>query len=123
MKHIALGVAITLALMTGAVAAVPASATGDAAVRTSATSSATATRWLRPTDSITPAHGCIRLTPGTAGIKVRLVQRRLGMGSRFETMDAATIARVKRFQARHGLRLTGVVGRRTWNRMGFREGF
>ena len=45
------------------------------------------------------------------------------MGSRFETMDAATIARVKRFQGRHGLRRTGVVGRRTWNRMGFREGF
>jgi cell wall-associated NlpC family hydrolase len=121
MKHIALGVAVTVALTTGAVAAVPASAT-DASVRSSGTSAA-ATRWLRPTGSITPAHGCIRLSPGMNGIKVRMVQRRLGMGSRFETMDSATILRVKRFQARHGLRRTGVVNRTTWNRMGFREGF
>jgi len=122
MKQIALGVAATLALTTGAVVAVPASATGDVSVGAAGTSSA-ATRWLRPTTSITPARGCIRLTPGDAGIKVRMVQRRLGMGARFETMDATTIARVKRFQGRHGIRRTGVVGRRTWNAMGFREGF
>ncbi len=122
MKQIALGVVATVALTTGAVAVVPASATGDVAVGSAGTTTA-ATRWLRPTTSITPARGCIRLTPGDAGIKVRLVQRKLGMGSRFETMDAATIQRVKRFQGRHGIRRTGVVGRKTWNAMGFREGF
>ena len=57
------------------------------------------------------------------GIKVRMVQRNLGMGSRWETMDAATIQRVKRFQARHGIRRSGVVGRATWKAMRFRESF
>jgi hypothetical protein len=85
--------------------------------------STAATGYLRPTDSITPAEGCIRLTPGMNGVKVRMVQRRLGMGSRWETMDSATIARVERFQRRHGLRASGVVNRATWNAMGFREGF
>jgi hypothetical protein len=123
MKHIAIGVAAMVALSTGAVAAVPASAASGSAVRASATSAAAGTRFLQPTDSITPAKGCIRLTPGMNGIKVRMVQRRLGMGSRWETMDFATIQQVKRFQARHGLRRSGVVGRRTWNAMGFHQGF
>lgn len=55
MKRIALGfrlgVAVTVALTTGAVG-VPASATG--AVSSAAASSA-ATRWLQPTRTITPA--------------------------------------------------------------------
>jgi cell wall-associated NlpC family hydrolase len=123
MKHIALGVAVTVALTTGAVAAVPASAADQAAVRSSGTSSAAAARWLQPTGSITPTRGCTRLRRGVTGIKVRMVQRRLGLGSRVELVDAATIQRVRRFQGRHGLRRTGVVNRTTWNRMGFREGF
>ena len=114
-----LGIAVTVALTTGAVG-VPASATGAAS---SAAASSAATRWLQPTRTITPADGCVRLTPGINGIKVRMVQRRLGMGSRWETMDSATIQRVKTFQGRHGLRRSGVVGRRTWNAMGFGEGF
>ncbi len=81
-------------------------------------------RFLQPTDTITPARGCIRLTPGMNGIKVRMVQRRLGMGSRWETMDAATIDRVQRFQRRHRLhRRDGVVDRRTWRAMNFAKGF
>jgi cell wall-associated NlpC family hydrolase len=130
MKHIALGVVVTVALSTGTVA-VPAFATGVDAVRATGTvpsaatsaSPSAATRWLQPTRSITPAEGCVRLTPGMNGIKVRMVQRRLGMGSRWETMDSATIRRVQTFQGRHGLRRSGVVGRRTWNAMRFREGF
>jgi len=124
MKHIAvgitLGVAATAGLTTGGV--VPASATGSAVGSAGATTAA-AVRWLQPTESITPAKGCVRLTPGMNGIKVRMVQRRLGMGSRWETMDSATIRRVKRFQARHGIRRSGVVGRVTWKAMGFRESF
>ena len=123
MKHIALGMAATVALTTGAFAAVPASAAGEAAVGSAGASSAAAARWLQPTDSITPAKGCFRLTRGMSGVKVRLVQRRLGMGSRFEVMDAATIQRVRTFQGRHGLRRTGVVTRRTWNAMDLRESF
>jgi hypothetical protein len=102
-----------LALAAASVVAVPASASTDAAPA----------RYLRPTESITPAKGCVRLTPGMNGIKVRMVQRKLGMGSRWETMDSATIQRVKRFQGRHGLRRSGVVNRRTWNAMGFSERF
>jgi hypothetical protein len=109
MRHLRLAAA-ALTLVAGSVAAVPASG-------------AAATGYLQPTTRITPAEGCIKLTPGMNGIKVRLVQRRLGMGSRWETMDSATIARVERFQRRHGLRTSGVVNRATWNAMGFREGF
>ena len=82
------------------------------------------TRFLHPTGTITPAKGCVVLTPGMNGIKVRLVQRRLGLGSRWETMDAATIAAVKAFQANHSLpRRDGVVNARTWRAMGFKQGF
>jgi cell wall-associated NlpC family hydrolase len=102
--------------------------TGVALVATSAgalpAASSAPGRFLQPTDTITPARGCIRLTPGVNGIKVRMVQRRLGMGSRWETMDAATINRVQRFQRRHRLhRRDGVVDRRTWRAMNFAKGF
>jgi cell wall-associated NlpC family hydrolase len=114
MKQLRLALATAVALaLTGTLVA---TATGTA------TASAGA-RYLQPTDSITPAEGCVRLTPGMNGIKVRMVQRRLGMGSRWETMDSATIRRVQRFQGRHGLRQSGVVNRRTWKAMGFAEGF
>jgi hypothetical protein len=79
--------------------------------------------YLQPTTSITPAKGCHRLSRGMNGVKVKLVQRRLGMGSRWETVDDATMSRVRQFQRRHGLRATGVVNRPTWKAMGFKRGF
>ncbi len=83
-----------------------------------------ASRWLAPTDRITPAQGCVWLTPGINGVKVKLVQRRLGMpASTWETMDATTIAKVQAFQAAHGLAADGVVGPVTWRAMGFVEDF
>jgi hypothetical protein len=83
-----------------------------------------ASRWLAPTDRITPAQGCVWLTPGINGVKVKLVQRRLGMpASTWETMDATTSAQVKAFQAAHGLAADGVVGPVTWRAMGFVEDF
>jgi cell wall-associated NlpC family hydrolase len=109
MRHLRLTVA-AVALAAGSVAAVPASGTAG-------------TGYLQPTTRITPAEGCVRLARGVTGIKVRMVQRRLGMGSRWEIMDSATMTRVERFQRRHGLRVTGAVNRATWNAMGFREGF
>ena len=111
MKRIAASAVTAVVLATGAVAAVPTTATGAPA------------GFLQPTTSIEPARGCVRLTPGMNGIKVKMVQRRLRLGSRWETMDSVTIARVKRFQRRHGLRDSGVVNRATWDAMGFRERF
>ena len=79
---------------------------------------------LQPTTSIVPARGCTILTPGVNGVKVKLVQHRLGLpASAWETMDDATIEAVQRFQRQAGLTADGVVGRRTWRAMGFREDF
>nr|MDQ4009093.1 hypothetical protein [Actinomycetota bacterium] len=88
MKRIAASAVTAVVLATGAVAAVPTTAAGAPA------------GFLQPTTSIEPARGCVRLTPGMNGIKVKMVQRRLRLGSRWETMDSVTIARVKRFQRR-----------------------
>lgn len=111
MKRLLPSVATVVMLAAGSVA-VPASVASGAG------------GYLAPTTSITPAGGCVRLTPGTNGIKVRLVQRRLGMGSRWETMDGPTIERVQAFQRRRGLhRHDGVVDRRTWNALGLSERF
>jgi hypothetical protein len=110
MRRLALTAAAALLATTGPVAAVPASAAGGS-------------RYLQPTTTITPAEGCVRLTPGMNGIKVKMVQDRLRMASRWETMDSDTIREVKAFQRRRGLSQTGVVGRPTWRAMGFEEGF
>jgi cell wall-associated NlpC family hydrolase len=80
--------------------------------------------YLRPVARIVPATGCVVLTPGMNGVKVKLVHRRLGFAaSRWETMDATTVAAVKRFQRARKLTADGVVGTRTWRAMGFRESF
>lgn len=80
--------------------------------------------YLAPTATITPAKGCIDLTPGVKGVKVRLVQLKLGMGSRWEAMDSSTIPAVKRFQVDNGLpRTDGVVDGATWRALGIGEDF
>lgn len=79
---------------------------------------------LQPTTSIVPARGCTILTSGMNGVKVKLVQRRLGLpASSWETMDDTTIEAVRSFQRQAGLTADGVVGPRTWRAMGFQEDF
>lgn len=99
-------------------------AAGSASAATSVPARTAAVRWLQPTGSITPADGCVVLSRGFNGVKVRLVQRRLGLGARWETMDSTTMTRVARFQRVHHLpRRDGVVDRRTWRAMNLRHGF
>lgn len=85
---------------------------------------AAATRYLQPVTTITPAKGCAVLRPGYNGTKVKVVQRALGMpNSSWETMDATTIARVKAFQKRKGMKQTGVVDLATWRALGTGQDF
>lgn len=91
---------------------------------TSSRSGPPAVTVLQPTTTIVPARGCTILTPGMNGVKVKMVQRRLGLpDSAWETMDRLTIEAVRRFQRQAGLAADGVVGPRTWRAMGFREDF
>lgn len=74
--------------------------------------------YLDVTDRITPLNGRTNtLTPGFNGVKVRIVQQKLGVwySSKLATMDAATVQAVKTFQRRAGLSQDGVVGVATWN--------
>lgn len=69
--------------------------------------------------SIPAASGAgYKLTKGMNGVKVSKVQRKLGMGSRWETMDSATMSKVRAFQKKKGLKATGVVDKKTWLALG-----
>jgi hypothetical protein len=89
-----------------------------------AESAPAATGSLAPTSTLTPARGCVWLTPGMNGIKVKIVQTRLGLpASAWETMDEVTIGAVRAFQRSVGIVPDGVVGPETWRAMGFWEDF
>lgn len=72
-----------------------------------------------PTMSV-PWEGPHDLTSGWNGVKVNLVQKKVGTygTGRQVTMNAATMNGVRRFQASRGLPQTGTVDERTWNAMG-----
>ncbi|HEY3527606.1 MAG TPA: peptidoglycan-binding protein [Nocardioides sp.] len=62
------------------------------------------------------------LKPGAKGIQVRELQQRLFQlawlpGHTTGVYDAATVAAVKGFQGKRGLHATGVLDRRTWDRL------
>lgn len=75
-------------------------------------------QYLQPVDHITPVQGTNVLTPGWNGVKVGIVQQKLGLGWRFQTMNSTTIRAVRNFQARAGLPVTGIVDEATWNALG-----
>ncbi|WP_062299088.1 NlpC/P60 family protein [Demequina maris] len=77
-----------------------------------------ASGFTQPVLAIAPRPGGYSVGPGRNGNKVKAIQRAVGLGSRWETMDATTVDAVRRFQRRHGLSATGVVDKRTWLAMG-----
>lgn len=89
-----------------------------------ATTAAPAASAATPVARITPAAGCHDVVPGAAGVKVKLVQRALGMpAGTWEEMGPTTVSKVKSFQAPRALRKDGVVDRATWTALGIQEDF
>jgi cell wall-associated NlpC family hydrolase len=64
---------------------------------------------------------CLAASPAIVGVKVYLVQKALGLVGHRERYDTTTQQAVRRFQARHGLVVDGVVGPRTWAALPIRE--
>jgi cell wall-associated NlpC family hydrolase len=69
------------------------------------------------------ADGCIVLSRAWAGVKVALVQRRLGTTHELDRYGNATFAAVKSFQERNGLTESGRVDRATWGALGIDRRF
>lgn len=74
-------------------------------------------------DSVPVAEGCIVLGRAWSGVKVALVQRRLGTTHELDRYGPDTARAVERFQQRHGLNPSGRVNERTWRRLGFERDF
>lgn len=60
---------------------------------------------------------CLAASPAIVGVKVYLVQKRLGLVGHRERYDTATQNAVRHFQATHRIQVTGVVGPYTWKAM------
>jgi peptidoglycan hydrolase-like protein with peptidoglycan-binding domain len=74
-----------------------------------------------PSPTSHPTHEAV-LKPGAKGIAVRELQQRLYQlawlpETTTGAYDGATVAAVKGFQGKRGLRSTGVLDRRTWGRL------
>ena len=64
-------------------------------------------------------QGGYSLKKGTMGLKVRKVQVKLGMGTNnYAIVGPKTISKIKEFQKKKGLPITGVVNYTTWKAMG-----
>lgn len=74
-------------------------------------------------DSVPVAKGCIVLNRAWAGVKVALVQRRLGTTHELDRYGPDTAAAVERFQRNRGLKVTGRVDARTWRQLGMTRRF
>ena len=74
--------------------------------------------YLQPVASITPLGWSTNtLTWGMNGVKVRIVQGRLGLwhSTKLASVDASFVSAVRNFQRRVGLPQTGTVDEATWN--------
>lgn len=73
--------------------------------------------------SVPVPDGCIVLGQAWAGVKVFLVQRRLGTGFENDRYGPATFVAVQKFQRHHHLAATGRVNRPTWNALDLHHQF
>lgn len=74
-------------------------------------------------DQVPVARGCIVLGRAWAGVKVSMVQRRLGTTHELDRYGTGTLNAVAAFQERRGMRSTGKVNRPTWQALGFERPF
>ena len=74
-------------------------------------------------DEVPRAPGCIVLGRAWAGVKVAMVQRRLGTTHELDRYGPDTMNAVAAFQARRDLRVTGKVNRLTWKALGLNRPF
>lgn len=74
-------------------------------------------------EEVPVAKGCIVLGRAWAGVKVALVQRRLGTTHELDRYGPDTARAVKRFQRSRGLSVTGRVDTSTWRRLGMDRDF
>jgi hypothetical protein len=58
---------------------------------------------------------------GSMGLKVSIIQHKLGMGDIWEIIGPTTDAKIKAYQKSKGLAQTGVVDYSLWKRMGFSD--
>ena len=77
--------------------------------------------YIQLKDKITVSGAGKNLVRGTMGLRVAKVQRKLGMGYEWEIVGPMTMSKVKVFQKKKGLKVTGVVDLTTWKKMGFSE--
>jgi hypothetical protein len=74
-------------------------------------------------DEVPVARGCIVLGRAWAGVKVALVQRRLGTTHELDRYGSDTYRAVQQFQERRGLKVTGKVNEPTWTKLGMTRDF
>ncbi len=77
--------------------------------------------YIQLKDKISVSGAGKSLVKGTMGLRVAKVQRKLGMGRVWEIVGPNTMSKVKSFQKKNGLKVTGVVDLTTWKKMGFSE--
>lgn len=58
---------------------------------------------------------------GTMGLKVAMVQRKLGMGMTWEIVGPATQTKIRQYQKKKSLPVTGVVNYTMWKKLGFSD--
>ena len=79
-------------------------------------------KYVQIKDSIALEGGDYNLKSGYMGLKVRQVNRYFGIGDKYwPRYTSSTKSRVRSFQSRNGLPVTGVVDKATWLKMGYSE--